>query len=322
MNITNTVPRLGFLGVGWLGQLEAIASSNLAIISVLHDSSPELLSEAQAIAPDARIAFTSDDLLAADLDGVIVGPASLNHTFKAIEAIQNNIPVFCQNPFRMNAPETKILVSAAKKADCLLGFNFPFRHTHAMQCIRNLIAAGEIGNVSRVNLEFYSSNEVDEAWFYTPPHYGCDSVIKMGVHLLDLAFWTLHFPAVLSVSNESVTKSLHSPGFEAIAHIHLKNRIAVRLACSSSLPSGSKAIVSAAFHGEKGALCFRNINGSLYDFMTERRRGGSQEALVSPPDAWDGRAAVEWVSSLRVNRYFDQEAGKFVSLTETIAAIE
>jgi len=42
----------------------------------------------------------------------------------------------------------------------------------------------------------------------------------------------------------------------------------------------------------------RNIDGSFYDFIAERHDGTRSTVLSAPPDAWGGRAIVDWARRL------------------------
>src|SRR5438477_6569775 len=66
-------PRLGFLGVGWIGRhrLEAIARSEVAEIAAILDPAPELAAQAVQVAPGARLARTFDELMDTGLDGLV-----------------------------------------------------------------------------------------------------------------------------------------------------------------------------------------------------------------------------------------------------------
>jgi pyrroline-5-carboxylate reductase len=72
------LPRLGFLGVGWIGRnrLEVIAHSRMAEIAVICDPSPEALQQSLALAPTAKTVSSYDELLSADINGVIIATSS------------------------------------------------------------------------------------------------------------------------------------------------------------------------------------------------------------------------------------------------------
>ena len=78
-----------------------------------------------------------------------------------------------------------------------------------------------------------------------------------------------------------------------MATLGLDNGSTVRIACSWNLQAGREAVIESTFFGTQGGACFRNVNGSFYDFVAERFRGTAREILAAPPDEWGGRAAVD-----------------------------
>ena len=57
-------PRLGFLGVGWIGRhrMEAIVNTGAAAVAAIADPSPEMAAEAGKLAPGAEVALARDRL--------------------------------------------------------------------------------------------------------------------------------------------------------------------------------------------------------------------------------------------------------------------
>ena len=66
---------------------------------------------------------------------------------------------------------------------------------------------------------------------------------------------------------------------------------------------------------------FENVNGSFYDFVARRCEGTRATSLVLPPDAWPGRAAVEWARRLQKHPGFDPEAEQHVQVAEILDRI-
>jgi predicted dehydrogenase len=136
------------------------------------------------------------------------------------------------------------------------------------------------------------------------------------VHLVDLALWTLDFPAVTAVRGRLFAGGapLADPARQvedyAVAEIELAGGAVVRAACSWRLHAGREAVISAAFHGTAGGAEMRNLGGSFYDFAAEAHRGTAAEPLASPPDAWGGRAAVRWAERLAAGEGFDGAEGE------------
>ena len=71
-----------------------------------------------------------------------------------------------------------------------------YRHTEAARRVRELVADGALGDVLAVDLVFHNAYGPDKAWFSDPALAGGGCVLDLGVHLVDLALWTLGGPGV------------------------------------------------------------------------------------------------------------------------------
>src|SRR5947209_2720195 len=111
LDVGAETPRLGFVGVGWIGRnrMEAIARSGFAEITAISDPSPEAMDKAGACAPAAALCPTFDELLERDLDGIVIATPSALHAEQAIAALQSGKAVFCQKPLARSAAETKLV---------------------------------------------------------------------------------------------------------------------------------------------------------------------------------------------------------------------
>jgi len=308
------LPRLGFLGTGWIGRhrLRAIAASGVAEIAAIGDSSAAALHELNGFAPDAVRVASLDALLAQPLDGIVIATPSALHAAQSIAALARGLPVFCQKPLARTAAETRQVIHAARSADLLLGVDMPYRHTDAMRVLRAIVQAGELGDVYAVDVVFHNAHAPDRSWARDPELSGGGCVMDLGVHLVDLVLWTLGFPRVTgATSRRYAGGELLVPGTRpvsedyAVALLELDTGATVRLACSWNLPTGREAVIEASFYGTAGGGAFHNVNGSSYDFTAELYRGTSRHTLASPPDDWGGRAAVEWVTRVAQGERYD-----------------
>ena len=324
-------PRLGFLGTGWIGRhrLGAIAADGACEVAAVSDPSPEASAAAAALAPGAAVADSLDALLALGLDGVVIATPSALHAEQAVRALERGAAVFCQKPLARTAAETRRVVDAARAADRLLGVDLSYRETAGMRAVRDVVRGGGIGRVYAVDLTFHNAYGPDKGWFYDPRLAGGGCVIDLGVHLVDLALWTLGWPAV-----EGASARLYGKGAPlrdvasavedyAVATLDLGGDVAVRLACSWHLSAGRDAVIEAAFYGDRGGAAMRNVNGSFYDFVAERYEGTRRETLAEPPgdgtsEPWGGRAAVAWARRLAEGAGFDAEAERLVELARAL----
>ena len=322
-------PRLGFLGTGWIGRhrMQAILADGQAQAAAVADPTPAAAEAAFALAPEAEIAGRFEDLLAMGLDGIVIATPSALHAGQAIQALEAGVAVFCQKPLGRTAAEVRAVVDAARAHDRLLCVDLSYRFTQAMQVIREQVTTGALGRVYAADLVFHNAYGPDKPWFYDRALSGGGCLIDLGVHLVDLALWTLGFPEVVSVSGALYAKGRRlDPGEDAvedyaIATLELERGRVVRIACSWNLDAGQDASISAEFHGDGGGARFANVDGSFYDFRAERLRRTAREPLAEPPDAWGGRAGVDWARRLAAGERFDPEAGNLVQVAEILDRI-
>ncbi|QFU17632.1 Gfo/Idh/MocA family protein [Microvirga thermotolerans] len=324
-----TRPRIGFLGVGWIGRhrMKAILDTGAADVAAIADPSAEMVAEARMLAPEAERAGTIEDLLGMDLDGIVIATPSAMHAEQSIRALEKGVAVFCQKPLGRNEAEVRSVVEAARAADRLLGVDLSYRFTDAMRRIREVVGSCELGRIYAADLVFHNAYGPDKAWFYDPALAGGGCVMDLGVHLVDLALWTLGFPQVTGVTSrlfaggEPLRDASAQVEDYAIATIGLEGGAVLQLACSWKLQAGCDAMISAAFYGTQGGVAMRNVNGSFYDFTAERYRGTAREVLATPPDAWGGRAAADWALRLASGERFDPEAERFLDVARVLDRI-
>jgi predicted dehydrogenase len=324
-----TRPRVGFLGVGWIGRhrMQAIVDTGAVEVAGIADASAEMTAEAGKLAPQARAVSSLDELLDLRLDGLVIATPSALHAEQSIRALGQGAAVFCQKPLGRTAAEAQAVVDAARAADRLLGVDFSYRYTEGMRRIREIVRSGELGRVHAVDLVFHNAYGPDKPWFYDPALSGGGCVMDLGVHLVDLALWALDFPDVAGVSARLFAGGEPLGGRPdrvedyAVATLDLGTGAVVQLACSWRLQAGRDAIISAAFYGTEGGAALHNVNGSFYDFTAERYRGTAAETLSTPPDAWGGRAAAEWATRLAAGERFDASADRLVTVAQVIDRI-
>ena len=302
MSVTATRPRLGFVGLGWIGRarLDALEADGVAEIAALAD-------------PAVTDALdTLDELFDTELDGVVIATPSALHAGQAIAALEQGLAVFCQKPLGRTAAETRAVVEAARRADRLLAVDMGYRQIEAFRMARKVVRSGELGEIVAGDLVFHNAYGPDKPWFYDADLSGGGCVIDLGVHLVDLALWTL------GVEPEVVTSRLVGEPVEQFATAELDQ---LRLACSWNLHAGRDAVIEASFYGSDGGVSVRNLAGSFYDFRCERMHETRTEVLVDPPDDWGGRAVLEWARRLGAGERFDARAEEYVQVAAILDRI-
>src|SRR5689334_15550627 len=251
---------LGFLGTGWIGRnrMEAMLATGEANAAAICDPEPEMLRQAQAAAPLALVTDSLDAMLALDLDGIVVATPSALHAEQSMRALEAGVAVFCQKPLGRNAAEVEAVLDAARAADRLLGVDLSYRHTAAMQAIRERVRSGELGQLFAADLTFHNAYGPQSAWFWDPELSGGGCLIDLGVHLIDLLLWMFDFPEVLEAKATLLRdgRPVRPDEVEdyATAEIRLANGVNARVACSWNLNAGRDAVIEASFYGTGGGV--------------------------------------------------------------------
>src|SRR4051812_16493132 len=162
--------RLGFLGSGWIGRnrMEPMLATGEAEAVAICDPDPENLAQALELAPRAERASSLQELLGCEPDGVVIATPSALHAEQCVTAFDRDVAVFCQKPLGRNAFEVRAVLDAAARADGLLGVDLSYRHTAAMQAIRERLRAGDLGKVFAADLTFHNAYGPQSGWFWDP----------------------------------------------------------------------------------------------------------------------------------------------------------
>ncbi len=321
---------LGFIGVGWIGRnrMEALLNAGHEAVVVAEPDAQNAYM-AQQSDPNAYAIEDIEPVYAnPELDGIVIATPSAYHARQSIDALNAGKAVFCQKPLGRTAKEVRQVVAASKSADKLLAVDLSYRYTQAFKAVYDVVSNGEIGHVYAVNLVFHNAYGPDKEWFYDIERSGGGCVMDLGVHLIDLALYSLGFPEVEEVNSQlfSIGRKLdpteNTVEDYATVNMFAKGGTAINLQCSWHVSAGQDAVIEATFFGTEGGACFKNLGGSFYDFKAEKYKGTSTELLVSPPDEWGGKAGVAWAEKLLRNPGFDAtSAGQYVKVAEIIDRI-
>jgi predicted dehydrogenase len=324
-------PKLGFIGVGWIGRnrLEAIAKENIADIKFISEPNAQFSDEALNLVPEANAVDSLRKMASSsELDGVIIATPSALHASQSIEAIQQGKAVFCQKPLGRDAREVTEVVEAAQRKNVLLAVDFSYRFADGIKALKEVLDSGELGEIYGANLVFHNAYGPDKSWYFDPKLAGGGCLMDLGIHLVDLLVWLFDNPVVNEVSSQLfskgklITNTTELVEDYAVAQLLINNSIAVQMACSWNLPAGVDCLIEASFYGTGGGVSFKNVNGSFYDFTSERYHGTSRETLSIPGDSWGGKAAVAWARDLALNgNKFNPDAYQYIKAAEILDRI-
>lgn len=325
-------PRLGFVGVGWIGRnrMQSVVEARAAEVGAIYDANAAVANAARELAPNAVVCDSFEELLRNDLDGVVIATPNSLHAEQAIAAFERHLAVFCQKPLGRTAAETRRIVEAARSVNRLLGVDLSYRHLPAMQTVSSLVRGGALGKVFAVEAKFHNAYGPDKLWFYDFALAGGGCVLDLGVHLIDLALEPLGFPRLAQSESKLFSKGRALPkGSEevedyGVATIETADGTVINLGCSWNLHAGREAKIEITFYGDGGGASVHNVNGSFYDFVAERFHHTETETLQAPADSqweWGGIATLEWVKQLSAKASFDPKVERLIAVVEVIDRI-
>lgn len=328
-------------------RLESLLASGRGRVVALAEPSAELAQKAAELAPEAEVVGTFEELLALGrdgaLDGVVIATPSALHAAQTEAALAARLHVFCQKPLGRSAEEVRRVVEAARAADRLLGVDFVYRRVAAVRAVRDLVTTGRLGQVYAARAVFHNAYGPDKGWFYRRELAGGGCVMDLGVHLVDLALWSLASPEGRPPAVRSVAGSCFAGGERlpaplpddapvedyAVARLDLARggggdegeEAVVEIACSWNLHAGRDAVIELELWGTEGGAAVRNVGGSFFDFEAEHYESTTRRTLTSPPDDWTGRTLVAWTEQLAHRPHYDPEIESAITVAEVVDRI-
>lgn len=319
-------PRLGFAGLGWIGgqRLRALAASGAAHAAAVCEPDAARLGAACAeLAGAPAVCPSFEELIAQPLDGVVIATPNALHEPQAHAALARGLAVFCQKPLALSRVGTERLLALAQQQGVSLGVDWSYRWLAGMAELRRRIRDGAIGEVVAAELCFHNAYGPDAAWYYDVARSGGGCLLDLGSHLLDLCHWLLGLTRADGVHARCFRagQRLEAPVETAedcvLAAIEYSGGARVHLACSWRAAAGRGAVIGCRVLGTRGGAEIVNVDGSFYDFEVALTHGTERELLGAPPDAWPGRALVEWARTLP-----GRGEGGLAGLVETAGVID
>lgn len=179
------------IGLGFIGKahIEALRRCGVPIAGVLGSSPESTQREAQALG--LRAYASLDELLGDPQVGSVhqCGPNDI-HAVDNLAALAAGKMVFSEKPLGIDVAQCAQQVAAARQSGKRNAVNFTYRGYAAVQAMRDLIAAGEIGQVRYLRghyLQDWLLYDTDFNWRVTAPAEQTRAVADIGSHLSDLA---------------------------------------------------------------------------------------------------------------------------------------
>ncbi|WP_172120304.1 Gfo/Idh/MocA family protein [Actinomyces faecalis] len=193
---------VGVISLGWMGRLHARSYRSVS------ERFPELGVEARLVAAadpieEAQRAAVEDlgferayadyrELLAdPEVDVVSICSPNFLHAEIALAAIEAGKPFWIEKPMGVSAEQARTVAQAAEKAGLVTAVGFNYRHTPAIEYMRELVRTGTLGRITNVRVwliaDYNSSPLGPLTWRASREKAGAGVVCDLMSHGADLA---------------------------------------------------------------------------------------------------------------------------------------
>jgi predicted dehydrogenase len=148
--------RVGIAGYGLAGRYfhaPLLKGCGFEVVAI-QTSNAERTQHAKSDFPDTTVVATVEELVAKNLDLVVVASANLVHAKHALAAINAGIPVVVDKPMGRSFAETQLIVNAAKQAGVGLTTFFNRRWDSDALTIKKVLGSGVLGEIHRIDSRF------------------------------------------------------------------------------------------------------------------------------------------------------------------------
>lgn len=266
--------RVGVIGAGTIAQshLTAYAANpDVELIAVADMNLERARSVADAHGAQRAYGDPRELLADEEIDGVSICTWNNSHASWAIAAIEAGKHVLVEKPIARTLAEALEIQRAVERSDRVVQVGFVRRHSPNCQVLKSFIDADELGEIYYAKASCLRRVGNPGGWFADKEISGGGPLLDIGIHVLDLCWYLMGSPKVVSVSGNTYDKLGNRanvttmPRYKAAdydpdrntvedlanAVIRFENGASLLLDCSFSLHA-TKDSIDVAVYGEKG----------------------------------------------------------------------
>ncbi|MFB6074909.1 MAG: Gfo/Idh/MocA family protein [Haloarculaceae archaeon] len=300
--------QIGMLGYRFMGKAH---SNALARLPMFFPDAPETNRDVLVGRDEDALAEAADQLgfdrIATDWRDVVeevdvfydLGPNHV-HAEPSIAALEAGTNVFCEKPLAPTLEAATRMADAAAETDAVAGTAFNYRFVPAIQYARNLIEAGELGEIRHFRGRYLQDWLVDPeapwTWRNDAEMAGSGALGDLGAHTVDLAQFLLGDAAgpIASISGhlQTFVDERPVPGSGETRPVTVDDAYSAQVEFAdgatgtleaSRFASGHKNDHTIEIEGSKGALRFSLERLNELELLREDSRG-FETILVTDED--------------------------------------
>lgn len=257
----------------------ALASHNVNLVCVCEKDEEK----AQALREQYKIKVINDmEEIFADptIAGVTLPLPDQVHCEVSVKAMRAGKHVLCEKPMSLKLDECKEMIKVSKETGKFLMVGQICRFTPAFVRTKELIEAGEIGELFFAESEYaHDYSKLGASWRFDPksPRHG---LIGGGCHAVDLLRWLCGNPIqVFGYSNRKVLKDWPTDD-AVIAVMDMPNDVKAKIFCS--IGCKRRYTMRTVLYGTQGTIICDNASNSISIFKNSINNDGVEDYLAKP----------------------------------------
>ena len=305
--MTDTPLDIGVLGYRFMGKAHANAFARLPMF---FEDTSELNRDVLVGRDEDALADAADrlgfDRTATDWRDVVedvdvfynLGPNHV-HADPSIAALDAGTPVFCEKPLAPTLDEAERMGEAASDAGVPAGVAFNYRFVPAIQYAKNLIEAGELGEIHHFRGRYLQDWLVDPeepwSWRNDAEMAGSGALGDLGAHTVDLARFLVGDIAEVSGHLRTFVDERPVEGEDGTRPVTVDDAYSTQVAFedgtmgtleASRFANGHKNDHTIEIQGSKGSLRFSLERLNELEVLLEDSRGYETILVTDPEDPY------------------------------------
>ncbi len=314
--------RWGVIGAGGIADRRTIPgmllADNAELVAVM-DVSMELAERLRAKHGAKRAYCDCRELLAdPEIDAVYIATPVACHREQALAAIEAGKHILIEKPVCLTADEGEEIIKKCREKGLLIAAGFLMRFSSSHRAMRDMIAAGRLGQIVSVRAQFSCwYPKMEGAWRQSKALGGGGALMDMGIHCIDL----VGFITGSEIKRVSAFCANNVFDYEtedqAAAIMELENGAFAIVDTNFNIPDASQR-ARLEIYGTKGSI--------LAEGTIAQDDAGRVELLISEEKGYDAQqtrsiGGAELLETEKVNMY-TQEIASFGRSLLTGAPLE
>ncbi len=250
--------KFGLIGCGRIAEAnhipEILSLGKKAVVTAMFDKQK---GKAEALAAKfnlkSKICKTLDELLASDIDAVMIATPNLYHYEQTLAALNAGKHVLVEKPMASSLEEADEMIDFAAKKGLVLQVNQSLRYYAPYKKVKELIDGGVIGKPLHARCLRASNASPDVNWspgatWFVQKKYKGSLVTDIAVHMADALYW--FFGPVEGIMAKTRCLSHEVPD-NVVALFTFQNGASAVLELSWTFPKSSSAF---EIYGEDGYI--------------------------------------------------------------------